>query len=152
MENSLTIAALRAELAMSQDDFAEQLGLASKGNVSVIERGGPVSLAVALRLEKLSGHRIDAAALNAEVAAAREAIHRGAAHNWALNENDFTDTRVVICAICERRTDDPATRGCTATDCPHVTRVGNLAGDNLGLERLASRAANIDADPVPAAA
>lgn len=73
MENPLTIEALRRQLGLNQAQFAERLGLANKASVSLLERGGPCSLAVALRLEELSGGSIDAAKLNADVAAARRA-------------------------------------------------------------------------------
>jgi len=67
----LTIPALRAELGLSLEAFGALIGLASKGNVSILERGGPCSLAVALAIEKLSAGRIDAADLNSDVALAR---------------------------------------------------------------------------------
>ena len=57
---------------MSLEAFANLLGLKSKGQMSLIEAGkSSVSAAVALRLEGLSGGRIDAANLNAVVAQAR---------------------------------------------------------------------------------
>ena len=56
---------------MTQQAFAQAVGLSNKSRVCLIERGGPVSLPVALRLEALSGGRIRADALNADVAAAR---------------------------------------------------------------------------------
>ena len=135
MDVPLTIEALRAELRMNQDQFARAVGLANKASVSLMERGGPVSLPVALAIEKLSAGRIDAGTLNADVAAAREAIGKGAAQNWALSEAELAtlpapgadapqdfDKRVILCAVCERRTDDPAVLGCTETDCPHAER------------------------------
>lgn len=68
----MEIASLRAELGMSLEAFANLLGLKSKGQMSLIEAGkASVSAAVALRLEELSGGRIDAANLNAVVAQAR---------------------------------------------------------------------------------
>jgi predicted transcriptional regulator len=68
----MEIASLRAELGMSLEAFANLLGLKSKGQMSLIEAGkSSVSAAVALRLEELSGGRIDAANLNAVVAQAR---------------------------------------------------------------------------------
>jgi hypothetical protein len=36
------------------------------------------------------------------------------------------DERIVLCAVCERRTDDPTVRGCTAMDCPHSERMSEL--------------------------
>jgi hypothetical protein len=75
----LTIAALRAEMGLSLEAFGGLIGLASKGNVSILERGGACSLPVALALEKLSGGRLDAATLNEDVARARETM-LGAGH------------------------------------------------------------------------
>lgn len=70
----MEIASFRAELGMSLEAFANLLGLKSKGQMSLIEAGkSSVSAAVALRLEELSGGRIDAASLNAVVAQARRA-------------------------------------------------------------------------------
>lgn len=74
MESPLTIEALRRELGLNQAEFAQRLGLANKASVSLLERGGPCSLPVALRLEALSGGRIDAAALNEDVALARRPL------------------------------------------------------------------------------
>jgi hypothetical protein len=34
--------------------------------------------------------------------------------------------QIVLCAVCERRTDDPAIRGCTAMDCPHSERMSDI--------------------------
>lgn len=56
---------------MNGADFAAALGLTSRSRASEIERGAPVSLAVALRIEQLSGGRIPAHSLNGDVAAAR---------------------------------------------------------------------------------
>jgi DNA-binding XRE family transcriptional regulator len=76
--NPLTIAGLRSELGLNGDDFAKAIGLTSRSRVSEIERGGPVSLPVAIKIERLSFGadglpRIDAASLNADVASARAA-------------------------------------------------------------------------------
>ena len=72
MTQPFTIEALRKELNLTQGQFAPLIGLANKGSVSVIERGGPCSLEVALEIERLSGGRIDAASLSADVARARQ--------------------------------------------------------------------------------
>ena len=57
---------------MSLEAFANLLGLKSKGQMSLIESGkASCSAAVALRLEELSGGRINAADLNAVIARAR---------------------------------------------------------------------------------
>lgn len=74
MAQPLTIEALRRELGLNQTEFAVRLGLANKASVSLIERGGPCSLSIALAIEALSGGRIDAAALNADVALSRQAV------------------------------------------------------------------------------
>jgi DNA-binding XRE family transcriptional regulator len=71
MTQNLSIPALREEMGLSLEKFAEALGLQSKSRASEIERGAPVSLPVALKLESLSGGRIDAAALCPAVAEAR---------------------------------------------------------------------------------
>jgi len=65
------IAKLRADLGLSLEAFGEKVGLSSKGQVSLIERSGRCSLPVALAIEALSGGKIDAAALNEDVAKAR---------------------------------------------------------------------------------
>jgi transcriptional regulator with XRE-family HTH domain len=71
------IVALRREMQLSQSDFGEIIGLASKGKVSVLESSGRASLPVALKIEELSIQkgfpRIDAAELNEDVARARMA-------------------------------------------------------------------------------
>jgi hypothetical protein len=68
MTNAITIAELRRELDLSLEGFGLAIGLASKGNVSLIERGGRCSVKVALAIEALSGGRIPAASLNTDVA------------------------------------------------------------------------------------
>lgn len=98
MAKLTTIADLRAELGLSLEAFGERIGLSSKGNVSLIERGRLTpSLSVALAIEKLSGGRIDAATLNDDVRAAR--------------------ARVMTCGICERRADQPEVSACTDANC-----------------------------------
>ena len=71
------IIALRRQMQLSQSDFGEIIGLASKGKVSVLETSGRASLPVALKIEELSIQkgfpRIDAAELNEDVARARMA-------------------------------------------------------------------------------
>ncbi len=133
MAEALTIEGLRIELGLTQEQFARRIGLSNKGSVSVIERGGPVSLPVALALETLSGGRIDAALLNTDVAMARNAIMHGAAASWQLDQrsnaaatavgDDFDALddalRIVVCDVCERRIDAPGERPCEFVDCPH---------------------------------
>jgi DNA-binding XRE family transcriptional regulator len=46
----MLIADLRTELGLSQADFAARIGLASKGNVSIIERENRCGLNVALAI------------------------------------------------------------------------------------------------------
>lgn len=76
MATPLTIADLRRERSESLEQFAAALGLRGKGGMSRMERGlMPVSLDVALKLEELSGGRIDAAALNGDVARARAGVN-----------------------------------------------------------------------------
>lgn len=96
------IAELRAERRETLAEFAAAIGCSSKGRMSEIENG-KVSLTVeqALRLEDISGGRIDAATLNADVAAARHGL----------------PPAVACCDLCDRRADDPAVRCCTAADC-----------------------------------
>lgn len=68
------IAALRAERGETLAQFAAVIGCSSKSRVSEFENGKAVpTLTQALRLEELSAGRIDAAKLNADVAAARRA-------------------------------------------------------------------------------
>lgn len=128
MEQPLTVTdqiiGLRRELGLNQAEFALRIGLANKASVSLLERGGPCSLPVALRIEKVSGGRIDAAALNDDVAAAR------ARPGWALSEAEIdgldaapanapAETRVIVCDVCERQFGDGIPNACTFVDCPH---------------------------------
>lgn len=82
----LSIQDLRAELGMTQEEFAVRVGLSSKGGMSKIERGiDPVSLSVALAIEGMSikdgAARIDAADLNADIAKARAACGGCVSHD-----------------------------------------------------------------------
>lgn len=73
MPGTFTIADLRRERQETLEQFAQTLGLKSKGQASQIERGEePCSFEVALTLETLSTGRLDAAALNDKVALARK--------------------------------------------------------------------------------
>ena len=74
MKAHLTIEALRRELGLNQAEFARRIGLANKASVSLLERGGPCSLPVALAIEALSEGRINAADLNEDVRAARHGV------------------------------------------------------------------------------
>jgi transcriptional regulator with XRE-family HTH domain len=145
------IIALRRGLGLNQAEFALRIGLANKASVSLLERGGPCSLPVALRLEQLSEGRIDAAALNDDVRAARHSqnikaaralvhsvIHTvpegdGRASNSETvghqetsgsGEAAAADRRVIICDVCERRVDGDIPNACTFVDCPHSQRAG----------------------------
>jgi DNA-binding XRE family transcriptional regulator len=77
--DAMQISDLRAELGLSLEEFAVRIGLSSKGYASELERGGRCSLTVALAVERLSSGRIDAAALNSDVAEARRALMPGEA-------------------------------------------------------------------------
>ncbi|WP_408585948.1 helix-turn-helix domain-containing protein [Novosphingobium sp.] len=66
------IAALRAALGITQEEFGALIGLKTKGSVSLVERGlAPVSADVALAIEELSDGTIDASDLNPIIAKAR---------------------------------------------------------------------------------
>ena len=65
---------LRRRLGMTQIEFGEAIGLANKTSVSLLERNErPCSAQVAIAIERLSGGKLDAAKLNADVAAIRKA-------------------------------------------------------------------------------
>ncbi|HKT85613.1 MAG TPA: hypothetical protein VJQ77_05955 [Novosphingobium sp.] len=70
----MKIADLRTELGLSLEAFAAEIGLQSRGRMSVIERENRCSLDVALRIEDLSGGRIDAAELSEDVRKARHGL------------------------------------------------------------------------------
>ena len=74
---------LRRELDLSLDEFARRVGLTSKSRVSEMENSGTCSLPVALAIERLSEGRIDAATLNADVAAARRGVSEATDHDDA---------------------------------------------------------------------
>lgn len=87
MTDSLTIRDLRAELNLTLEEFALRIGVKSRGYASMIERGGPCSVVVALAIEELSGGRIPAAVLSPDVAlvdAARSNQLKGAFAREAL--------------------------------------------------------------------
>jgi len=143
MEQPLTITdqimALRRELGLNQAEFALRVGLANKASVSLLERGGPCSLPVALAIEALSGGRVDAAALNEGVRASRHsqnikaarALFHSVIHTVPEGDNSpgsgeaaAADRRVIICDVCERRVDGDIPNACTFVDCPHSQRAG----------------------------
>lgn len=135
------IAALRHERGESLAEFAAAVGCSSKGRMSEIERGlAGATVAQALRLEELSAGRIDAAALNEDVRAARHGqniksagavVHKGTAGvpdrdtSGANDEPAFADTRVIVCDVCEQRVDGGRPNACTFVDCPHSQRSGS---------------------------
>lgn len=113
------IAALRQERGESLAEFAAAVGCSSKGRMSEIERGLAMpTVAQALRLEELSAGRIDAAALNDDVRAAR-ARPAVTAPVGEPEAAPVPDARVIICDVCERRVDGGTTKACTFVDCPH---------------------------------
>lgn len=126
------IATLRRERRESLEVFGLAIGVPSKGRLSEIERGlRGVTQAQALAIEALSGGRIDAAVLNAEIAAARAGFQRVpvAANDTGFDEaaddaaaGEIEDGLVRTCFLCERRLDLPGVRDCTAVDCPHAAR------------------------------
>lgn len=124
----------RQDMGLTVAQMAERLGLSSKGGFSMVENGkAPISQPVALAIETLSDGRIDAASLNAEIAAARAGFQR-----VADNENSTEAAPSVgadagegafeagelqrLCFACERRLDLPGIRDCTNVDCPHAAR------------------------------
>ena len=71
---AMTITDLRKELGLTLEAFATLLGLKSKGHVCQLEAGDrSPSVAIALKLEELSGGRMLASELNADVAKVRNA-------------------------------------------------------------------------------
>lgn len=68
----MTISEYREHLNLTQEAFASAIGLKSKGQVSIIERANSCSVNVALAIEAHSNGLVDAATLNADVAAARK--------------------------------------------------------------------------------
>lgn len=69
----MQISDLRKELGLSLEAFAEQIGLQSRGRMSVIERENRCALGVAIKIEALSGGRVNAADLCEDVRLARHA-------------------------------------------------------------------------------
>lgn len=68
----MKISAFRKDvLGLSQEEFARQLGLSSKGHISDIERLNRCSPKIALEIERLSEGRISAAEISPAVALVR---------------------------------------------------------------------------------
>ena len=135
------IAALRVQRGETLAQFAAAIGCSSKSRVSEFENGKALpTLAQALRMEELSGGTLDAALLNADVAAARAAREQRT-HDGASAIDDCLDAdgaaagppagRLILCAVCERGADDPVTRCCTDPDCPRPFGSVEAAGAAL---------------------
>lgn len=61
----MDLASFRKSLGLSQEECARALGLSSKGHISDIENGvRPASLRLALKIEKWSGGKVEAAGLS----------------------------------------------------------------------------------------
>jgi DNA-binding XRE family transcriptional regulator len=135
------VAALRRSLGMTLGEMGRACGI-SKSQMHAVERSGRASLRVALRLEELSGGRIDAGALNADVRAARHPctinpcaapVHSHACPVPARDGSpspppDAAGERRVLCAVCERQLGNGLPDACRFVDCPHgEARAG--AGD-----------------------
>lgn len=76
MTHSTTVAAFRAEMKWTLARMGEAVGL-STSQMHEVERLNRASLRVALAIEVLSEGRIDAAALNDDVRAARHGVDNG---------------------------------------------------------------------------
>lgn len=68
----MKISDLRKSLGLTQEQFAQRVGLASKGYVSELEASGKCSVRVALEIERLSEGRIAAETLNPDVGLVRQ--------------------------------------------------------------------------------
>lgn len=76
---AMSISELRKSLGMSLAQFAEAIGVTSKGYASDIENGARPSVRVALKIEELSAGQIDAASLNPDVGLVRSSSAQGEA-------------------------------------------------------------------------
>lgn len=76
---AFSIADLRAELGLTQQEFGVRIGLRNKTSISLLESGKRpnCSASVAVAIEELSGGRIDAASLSEDVRIAREGLNGG---------------------------------------------------------------------------
>ena len=78
MTERTTIASLRQELGLTLDEFGAAVGISSKGQMSLIERGlADCSVKVALAIEQFSKGRIDASGLSKDVSMARASCAGG---------------------------------------------------------------------------
>jgi transcriptional regulator with XRE-family HTH domain len=120
------IAALRVKRGETLAQFALTLGISSKGRISEMEKGlVRPTVAQALAIEKLSDGRIDAAALNADVAAARRNLPPPT-HCIPGSDADSGIHRQVLCDVCQR-SDVRDFTTCVFVDCPHSNNVGIAA-------------------------
>ncbi len=96
------ITTLREAMGLTQQEFADRIGLATRGQVSRMEAGDyPVTLAIALRLEELGrehGVAIDAAQLNEGVALARAACLGGCEAVSALHDDGLSPSAADLSA------------------------------------------------------
>jgi transcriptional regulator with XRE-family HTH domain len=117
MDEPFSIAALRSEKGMTLGQLADYLDLKSKGHVSRIEQGEACSVAVALKIEKLSDGRISAASLSKDIALIEEA--------WGLH-HDAPNTRTSRSLSGGNGTDlaDQETSDSCGLSLPHERRAG----------------------------
>lgn len=120
-QSRMNIAELRAEMGVSQEEFAALIGLSSKGNVSIIERENRCGLRVALKIEQLSGGRIDAASLNEEVRVSRHGL-----------DHVETDTSIAVQSSSGSSSD-------VSPDSVEVNLVSDGAASRAEAEGVASR-------------
>ncbi len=135
------IAALRKQRGETLAQFAEVLGCSSKSRIWEFENGRACpTVAQAVRLEELSGGKIDAAALNEDVARSRRVLgvfaqrtHDGTsaiddcaapAGGWELSDQELATIpeRIVVCEVCDARLDGMCPVSCTFVDCPHARK------------------------------
>lgn len=69
----MKITDLRKSLDLTQEQFAQRVGLSSKSSVSELETTERASVRVALEIERLSDGQIPAERLNPDVAMVRQA-------------------------------------------------------------------------------
>lgn len=117
------IAELRAERGETLAQFALVVGIGSKGRLSEMEKGlVRPTVAQALAIEKLSGGRIDAAALNADVAASRKKLCTDHAPPLS-SARALTRSPPPTCTRCpkceEPRTEEDTGR-CGFAGCPYA--------------------------------
>lgn len=120
------IAALRAARGETLAQLALAAGISSKGRLSEMENGlVRPTVAQALTFERMGrecGIEINAAELNADVAAARAGVLADLRTHEASSsvDDDADDGRVILCSVCDLRVDGMVRNSCTFVDCPHV--------------------------------